>query len=106
MKSLEMCIVTKLKAVFRPTYLQVLNESYMHSVPAGSETHFNVVLVADCFLDKRQVQRHQAIYACLAEELKNGVHALALHTFSPDEWAASNHVAESPACMGGSKHDK
>ena len=106
MKPIETCIVTKLTSVFQPTYLRVLNESYMHSVPTGSETHFKVVLVAASFLGKRQVQRHQAIYTCLAEQLKNGVHALALHTFSPDEWAASSQVAESPACMGGSKHDK
>jgi stress-induced morphogen len=106
MKPIEMRIVSKLTSAFQPTYLRVLNESHMHSVPTGSETHFNVVLVAASFSGKRQVQRHQAIYACLAEELKNGVHALALHTFSPEEWAASNQVAESPACMGGSKHDK
>ncbi|MES2673387.1 MAG: BolA/IbaG family iron-sulfur metabolism protein [Pseudomonadota bacterium] len=106
MKPIETCIVTKLTSVFQPTHLQVLNESYMHSVPPGSETHFKVTLVAASFVGKRQVQRHQAVYACLAEELKNGVHALALHTFSPDEWAKSDLVAQSPACMGGSKQDK
>jgi BolA protein len=78
----------------------------MHSVPPGSETHFKVVLAADSFEGKRQVQRHQAVYACLAEELKNGVHALALHTFSPEEWQQANQVPDSPNCMGGSKHDK
>ena len=106
MKPIEMRIVTKLTAVFEPTYLQVINESYMHSVPAGSETHFKVVIVTNSFSGKRQVPRHQAIYTCLAEELQNGVHALALHTFSPDEWVANNHMPESPPCMGGSKHDK
>ena len=106
MKPIEERIISKLTATFQPTYLQVLNESYMHSVPAGSETHFNVVLATDSFVGKRQVQRHQAIYACLAEELQNGVHALALHTFSPSEWSANAHVPESPACLGGGKHGK
>lgn len=32
----------KLQAAFSPDHLDVLNESYMHSVPKGSETHFKV----------------------------------------------------------------
>lgn len=103
MKSVENCLTSKLTATFHPSQLQVINESYMHSVPLGSETHFKVILVAESFIGQRQVQRHQAIYACLAEELKSGVHALALHTFSPDEWEESARVPNSPQCLGGSK---
>ncbi len=105
MKVIESRILTKLSESFAPVHLEVLNESYMHAVPAGSETHFKVVLAADSFAGKRQVQRHQAVYACLADELKNGVHALALHTFSSEEWQTSAVVPASPLCMGGSKHD-
>ncbi len=105
MKIVENHIVVKLSESFNPAHLEVLNESYMHSVPPGSETHFKVILVADTFAGKRQVQRHQAIYACLADELKNGVHALALHTFSPEEWQATRTVPDSPQCLGGSKHN-
>jgi len=105
MKPVEQSIVAKLTDHFAPVHLQVLNESHMHSVPPGSESHFKVVLATKAFEGKRQVQRHQAVYACLAEELKSGVHALALHTFSPEEWAASATVPASPNCMGGSKHD-
>lgn len=105
MKIVENRILTKLSETFDPTHLEVINESHMHSVPKGSETHFKVVLATAAFVGKRQVQRHQAVYACLAEELKAGVHALALHTFSPDEWLAKGQVPASPQCLGGSKHD-
>lgn len=105
MGSVEKSMINKLSSGFSPKYLEVINESYMHSVPAGSETHFKVVMVADSFQGKRQVQRHQAIYACLADNLKTGVHALALHTYSPQEWLQKVTVPESPACLGGSKHD-
>ena len=98
-------IQTKLSEHFNPLHLDVTNESHMHSVPQGSESHFKVVLVTDAFSDKRQVQRHQAVYSCLADELKNGVHALALHTFSPAEWQQKANVPDSPQCLGGSKHD-
>jgi BolA protein len=105
MNIIENRILAKLSEMFNPTHVDVANESYMHSVPPGSETHFKVVLAAETFVGKRQVQRHQAVYACLSDELKNGVHALALHTFSPEEWSAAGNVPDSPNCLGGSKHD-
>lgn len=103
----QQVIETKLRGEFTPEYLDVVNESHMHSVPKDSETHFKVVLVANVFNGKRQVARHQQIYGLLAHELQNGVHALALHTYSPEEWAARNKPApDSPQCLGGSKHDE
>lgn len=102
MNPIESSIYAKLMANFQPEYLQVTNESYMHSVPPGSESHFKVVLCSAGFVGKRQVQRHQAVYACLAQELREWVHALALHTFSPEEWA-NTPVPDSPQCMGGTK---
>lgn len=96
-------ITDKLSAEFQPSHLDVVNESYMHSVPPGSESHFKVVLVSAAFEGLRQVKRHQAVYAALAEQLAGEVHALALHTYSPDEWAAASGAPDSPQCMGGSK---
>jgi hypothetical protein len=32
----------KLTESLGPSHLEILNESYMHSVPKGSETHFKV----------------------------------------------------------------
>lgn len=106
MKLVEKSILSKLSAEFQPMHLAVINESHMHSVPPESETHFKVVIAAATFSGKRQVQRHQAIYACLAQELQSGVHALALHTFSPDEWLVTAAVPTSPLCLGGSKADQ
>ncbi|SRR5690554_122530 len=86
-------------------HLDVVNESYMHSVPPGSESHFKVVIVSDAFEGKRKVARHQQIYGILAEEMQSGIHALALHPYTPEEWAEVNGEAPaSPNCMGGSKH--
>lgn len=103
MKSVETVIQSKLIAEFEPEHLEVYNESAQHNVPAGSESHFKVVLVSAAFSGKRQVQRHQAIYALLAQELSDGVHALALHTYSPEEWAAAGGVPGSPPCLGGGR---
>ncbi len=97
---------TLLREGFDPLHLETINESGMHSVPPGSETHFKVVLVTEAFSGLRAVQRHQRVYQVVDELLKGPIHALALHTFSPDEWQANQAVPASPDCMGGSKHDR
>ncbi len=101
----EQRIREKLLAAFSPSTFEVVNESHMHSVPENSETHFKVVLVTEAFVGKRAVQRHQAVYAVLREELAGPVHALALHTYAPNEWTESSTAPESPNCLGGSKRD-
>lgn len=104
--SVEDTLKHKLNSEFQPSYLEVVNESHMHSVPPNSETHFKLVIVSESFLNKRAVARHQSVYQLLNHELQNGVHALALHTYTPEEWdARQNQAPDSPNCMGGSKHD-
>lgn len=104
--SIQQQIETKLGNALSPARIEVVNESHMHSVPPGSETHFKVVLVSPEFAGKRPVARHQLIYKLLADELAGPVHALALHTYTEDEWLQRNGAApESPQCMGGSKRD-
>lgn len=48
-KPIENSIRKKLSESLTPHHLDVLNESYMHNVPKGSETHFKVVVVSDKF---------------------------------------------------------
>lgn len=82
----------------QPLHLEVLDESYMHSV--GENSHFKVVIVADVFADLRPVQRHQKVYAALGV-LMQSVHAVALHVYSPQEWQESKQAPCSPQCRGG-----
>jgi BolA protein len=102
--SVQYEIESKLLAFFSPVYLDVLNESRMHSVPPDSETHFKVVVVSSAFGTKRSVARHQMVYKLLAEEIAGPVHALALHTYTVEEWQQrSAESPSSPDCLGGSK---
>lgn len=98
-------IEQKLTSELAPSYLKVLNESYMHNVPEGSESHFKVIIVTDNFDAKRLIARHRMVNSVLSEELANHIHALAIHTYTEDEWQAldSSTVPNSPDCMGGSK---
>jgi BolA protein len=93
---------------FSPLHLEVENESHMHSVPPGSETHFKVLIVSALFEGKSRIDRQREVNGALAEELKTGLHALTQRVLSPTEWekqkAALNF--ESPECLGGSKHNR
>lgn len=90
-------------AALQPTHLDVQDESHMHS--RGLETHYKAVVVSAAFEGKRALQRHQAVYRALGLQMQQ-IHALALHTFTPQEWAAEVQVPDSPHCRGGSRHDK
>ena len=95
-------IADKLSVGLAPVHLEVLDESHMHNVPAGSESHFRVRVVTAAFEGKRLVQRHREVNSLLVELLQGPVHALALETHTPEEWEArGGAVAESPPCLGG-----
>lgn len=55
-KPVETSIKNKLSQQLSPKYLDVINESPHHNVPAGSETHFKVVVVTDQFENKPLLQ--------------------------------------------------
>jgi len=101
--SVEDDIIKKIKRALNPVHLDVTNESHMHNVPPGSESHFKVVVVADEFIGKMLVARHRIINKALTEELEGSVHALALHTMTPDEWSEKGIAPDSPLCLGGGK---
>ncbi|MRI34590.1 BolA family transcriptional regulator [Endozoicomonas sp. OPT23] len=102
--SMQEKVSDKLTSEFSPLFIQVENESHMHNVPPNSETHFKVVLVSEAFQAKLPVKRHQMVYKLLSEEMQAGIHALALHTYTPTEWEQrQNNSPDSPNCMGGGK---
>ncbi len=104
MGPVEQSIHDSVTGQFAPDLLQLTNESHMHSVPPGSESHFKLVLVTDQFEGLRLVQRHQQIYKLLADQLAGPVHALALHTYTVAEWGETAAGApDSPDCLGGNK---
>ncbi len=101
--TIEEDITEKLKNALSPQHLEVINESHMHNVPPGSESHFKVIAVSEKFEAKMLVARHRLINKALEEELQGAIHALSLHTMTPSEWAKKGAAPDSPPCMGGGK---
>lgn len=88
-----------------PMHLEIADESYMHNVPEGAESHFKVLVVSEAFEGEKLVGRHRRINALLGDELAGGMHALAIHAWTPREWfdKGGGAAPQSPQCMGGSK---
>jgi len=102
--SLQARIEVKVRSDENLQHYELINESHMHSGPA-MESHFKLIVVSERFTGLGAVKRHQMMYALLADELRDGVHALALHLYSPVEWQARQVAAPaSPDCLGGSKN--
>jgi len=84
-------ITQKLTAAFAPDSVRVVDESQRHEGHAGArqggETHFRIYIVSTAFQGKSRLERHRLINATLADEIKAGVHALAIHASAPGEEA-------------------
>ena len=94
--SMQQKIEQSLEAL-APQHLEVLDESHMHS--RGQQTHYKAVLVSEQFDGLNSVKRHQKVYATLGD-LMSEFHALALHTYTPEEWAKIDAAPASPTCAG------
>ncbi len=107
-----MTVQANVEAILRdkltPEHLEVVNESHMHSVAKGSETHFKVVVVSPIFEGVSAVKRHQLVYGALGDMMgkkpsQGGIHALAITSRTPAEWARSPEANESPLCASKGK---
>ena len=82
-------ITEKLTEAFAPARLDVADESHQHEGHAGArpggETHFRVTIVAEAFRGRSRLDRHRMVNTALAEELADGVHALAIHASAPGD---------------------
>jgi BolA protein len=102
--SMQATIEQKLAGEFDVDYIEVENESHMHNVAPGAESHFKVTIVSRLFDQLMLIKRHRMVNQALQQEMQQ-IHALALHTLTPQEWQARGGVvADSPKCRGGGKN--
>ncbi|WP_409371506.1 BolA family protein [Methylocella sp. CPCC 101449] len=86
-------MIAKLTAALAPASLDVIDDSAKHAghmlhpggVEPRGETHFTVRITAEAFAGKSRLQRHRLVNDALAQELRDGVHALAIEAKAPNE---------------------
>jgi BolA protein len=95
--SIQETMEKKLSEAFSPERLIVINESHLHAghhhVDGGheavfdgsGETHFRIRIVSPAFAGKSRIERHRAVNDLLADEMKAGLHALAIEPAAPGE---------------------
>ena len=78
-----------LMVALEPVRLDVVNDSDRHaghrSSPGTGESHYTVLVVSERFAGKSRVERHRLVNAALSDELKGGLHALAIKAYAPGE---------------------
>jgi len=97
--TVQRLIQQRIQTELAPQHLSVENESHMHRSEPGAESHFKLVVVSSQFTGLRLLARHQKINALLADLLAGPVHALALHTYTPEEWLARQGAPKTPSCV-------
>jgi acid stress-induced BolA-like protein IbaG/YrbA len=60
-------------------------------VQTDGQGHYEALVISPAFEGKRSLQRHQLVYGTLGERVGRDIHALALKTFTPEEWRALDH---------------
>ena len=58
-------------------------------VETDGQGHYQALVVSAEFDGKRSVQRHRMVYDTLGSLVGGEIHALAVKTFTPDEWQAA-----------------
>jgi len=59
------------------------------TVVTDGQGHYEAVVVCSAFGGKNRLPRHQMVYATLGDRVGREIHALALKTYTPDEWQAA-----------------
>ena len=52
---------------------------------------FRVIVVSSKFIGQNRIGRHRLVHDLLAEELRDGVHALSLKLWTPEEFKEQGH---------------
>ena len=86
--SVRALIEQKLSAKFAPVHLEVVDESSRHQGHAGwregGETHFRVRIATRQFAGLTRLAQHRAVMDELADELRGGIHALAIEVIDAE----------------------
>lgn len=75
-----------------PTQIASLIEQGLEDAKATVVTdgqgHYEARVICPAFAGKRSLPRHQMVYSTLGELVGREIHALAVRTYTPEEWQA------------------
>lgn len=90
MGGMREAIEARLHERLAASLVEVVDESHLHAGHAGARGgggHFRAVIVSERFAGLSRVKAQQLVYAALGEWMGREIHALAMQTFTPEQWA-------------------
>ena len=54
--------------------------------PMNDGVHFQARVTSSAFVGLSRVKQHQLVYGALGDHMREDIHALALRTYTPDNW--------------------
>jgi len=58
----------------------------------GDGDHFEAIVISEQFAGCSLVRQHQLVYGTLGDRMGGEIHALALHTYTPQDWASQPRI--------------
>jgi len=86
-------IEAKLRDALGASFVEVEDESHLHAGHAGAREgkgHFRATIVSPRFAGLSRVAAQRLVFQVLADEMRSDIHALAMRTFTPEQWAAES----------------
>lgn len=83
----------RLQAALAPCEVRIRDDSAAHAghAHAGESSHLSVRVIAGRFRGLKPLERHRLVYAAAGDLLQGPLHALQVHTQTPEEAAPGTH---------------
>jgi len=60
----------------------------------GTKDHYEARIASSAFAGRSLIEQHKLVYAALGSAMDGPIHALALKTYTPDQWAKMHGSAQ------------
>ena len=76
--------------IFKPDFLSVIDVSEQHrghkNFKEGVESHFEIIIVSEKFINLSRIQRHRMVNRILKEEFLSDLHSVVVKTYTSEEF--------------------
>ena len=76
--------------IFKPEFLSVIDVSEQHrghkNFKEGVESHFEILIVSEKFINLSRIERHRMVNRILKEEFLSDLHSVVIKTYTSEEF--------------------
>ena len=76
--------------IFKPEFLSVFDVSEQHrghkNFKEGVESHFEIIIVSEKFINLSRIERHRMVNGILKEEFSSDLHSVVVKTYTSEEF--------------------